>query len=111
MRRREEEWDVEAIVRDIANRYPTKIESRAFLGTTTDVLVSKGGKTIAIELKHRPITLLDIRRLLQTRYNYKVIAVTPDALSNTSGSVLDYAERSRINICEFDELSFFIDRL
>jgi len=111
MRRREEEWDIESIMRDIAKRYPTKIDRRAFLGTHTDAIVSKGGKRIAIELKHRPITLLDIRRLLRTRYNYRVIAAPSDALLNTSDSVLDYAEHYRINICGLDQLPDLIDRL
>jgi len=110
-RREEEEFDVRAIVQDIADRYPTKTQSRTFLGARTDILVSKGSKRIAIELKNRPITLLDIRRLLQTRYTYRVIAVSSDAFMNTSGSVLEYAERARINICELNELPFLIDRL
>jgi len=110
-RREEEEWDIKAIVQEIADRYPIKIESRTFLGARTDILVSKGGKRIAVELKNRPITLLDIRRLLQTKYSYKVIAVTPDALINTSGSVLDYADRARIAICDINELPDLIDRL
>ena len=111
MRRREEEWDIKAIVQEIADRYPIKIQSRTFLGTHTDILVSKGSKRIAVELKNRPITLLDIRRLLQTRYSYRVIAVSSDALMNTSGSVLDYADRAGINICELKELPVLIDRL
>jgi len=110
-RREEEEWDIQAIVRDIASRHPTKIERRAFLGTKTDILVSKGVKKIAIELKHTPVTLLDIRRLLHTRYNYKIIAVPPDALLNTSDSVLAYAEHSGIIICALDNLPDLIDRL
>lgn len=111
MRRREEEWDIEAIVRDIASRYSTKVGRRAFLGTYTDIVVSKGIKKIAIELKHRPITLLDIRHLLRTKYNYRIIAAPSDALLNTSNSVRDYAERYGISLCELDELPALIDRI
>lgn len=111
MRRREEEFDIRAMVQDIASRYPTKIQRRTSLGTRADIIVLKGGKRIAIELKNRPITLLDIRRLLQTRYTYRVIAVSSDGLMDTSGSVLEYAERAKINICELNELPFLIDRL
>jgi hypothetical protein len=111
MRRREEEFDIMAIVGDIADRYPTKIHGRPSLGARADIVVSKGSKKIAIELKNRPITLLDIRQLLQSRYAYRVIAVSSDGLMTTSGSVLDYAERAKITICDLNELPFLIDRL
>ena len=114
MRRREEELDMMAIVQDIAARYPTRIQGRPSLGGRADIVVSKGSKKIVVELKNRPISLLDIRRLLQSRQPrgaYRIIAVSRDAWASTSGSVFDYAERARIAICDLNELPSVIDRL
>ncbi len=109
--RRREEADIQAIIQDIANQYPTHFLRGTTWGTRADVVVNKGHKSIAIELKSRPITLLDIRGLLRKRYSEKIIATTSDALADTSMSVLDYAERANIHLCNIDMLPELIDRL
>ena len=110
MRRREEEELLHAISQDISQRYPSKFYKTTYMGVP-DLLVRKGNKTIIIEFKNRPVTLLDIRRLLGTRHNEKVIASTSEALSNTSGSVIDYAAHANVRILDIDRLEEFLARL
>lgn len=74
-----------------------------------DILIQKGGKTILIEVKTSPIALAHVAQLGRLRADKVVICIPSDALVNTAGSVLNYADKVGVQICPIEAIGSVIE--
>lgn len=77
-------------------------------GYRPDLLVYKGDKRIAIEIKTRPISPSEIMKLSRLPVDQVIICAPRPSLSSTASSVSDYASQSRIILCDIGEIGFIL---
>lgn len=78
---------------------------------TPDILVRHRGKTLAIELKTRPVTLNDVARVRTLPVDKVIICVPAKVMADIAESVVAYASNANVGLCQADNMESIVASL